>query len=50
MALEVNRRRDPRRGKPARPADFNPYTPEPPKVVLRGAEMKEALVAAFCRR
>lgn len=50
MALEVNLRRGPRRGKPARPADFNPYTPEPPKVVLRGAEMKEALVAAFCRR
>ena len=50
MALEVNLRRDPRRGKAARPADFNPYTPERPRIVLRGSDMKDALVAAFCRK
>ena len=49
MALLANLNRDPKRGKPLKPSDFNPFTPEPPKVVLRGAEMKEALKAAFCR-
>lgn len=49
MALLANLNRDPRRGKPFRPSDFNPFSPEPPRVVLRGEEMKEALKAAFCR-
>ena len=49
MALLANLSRDPKRGNPLKPSDFNPFTPEPPKVVLRGAEMKEALKAAFCR-
>lgn len=49
MALFANLNRDPKRGKSLKPSDFNPFTPEPPKVVLRGAEMKESLKAAFCR-
>ena len=49
MALLANLNRDPKKGKQFKPSDFNPFTPEPPKVVLRGAEMKEALKAAFCR-
>ena len=49
MALLANLNRDPKRGKPLKPSDFNPFTPAPPKVVLRGEEMKEALKAAFCR-
>ena len=50
MALLANLNRDPKKGKPFKPSDFNPFTPAPPKVVLRGAEMKEALKAAFVRR
>ena len=50
MALLVNLNRDPRKGKPATPSDFNPFAPAPPKIILRGAEMKEALKAAFCRK
>ena len=50
MALLVNLNRDPRKGNAASPADFNPFAPKAPKVVLKGAEMKEALKAAFCRR
>ena len=49
MALMANLNRDPKKGKPFRPSDFNPITPEPPKIVLRGEEMKAALKAAFCR-
>ena len=49
MALLVNLNRDPKKGKAASPADFNPFAPKQPKVVLRGAEMKEALKSAFCR-
>ena len=50
MALLVNLNRDPRKGKAAIPADFNPFAPKVPKVILKGEEMKEALKAAFCRR
>ena len=49
MALMANLNRDPKKGKPFRPSDFNPFAPEPPKIVLRGEEMKAALKAAFCR-
>ena len=50
MALLVNLNRDPRKGKAASPADFNPFAPKVPKVILKGEEMKEALKAAFCRK
>ena len=49
LALLANLNRDPKKGKPFRPSDFNPFTPAPPKIILRGEEMKEALKAAFCR-
>ena len=49
MALMANLNRDPKKGKPFKPSDFNPFTPAPPKIILRGEEMKEALKAAFCR-
>ena len=49
MALAANLNRDPKKGKPFKPSDFNPFAPAPPKIVLRGEEMKEALKAAFCR-
>lgn len=49
MALAANLVRDPRRGRAAVPSDFNPFAPRARKPILRGAEMKEALVAAFCR-
>ena len=50
MSLLANLQRDPKKGKPFKPSDFNPFTPEPPKVVLRGRDMKDALIAAFVRR
>lgn len=50
MALAVNLARDPRRGRPARPSDFNPFAPQPPKPVLKGKEMLAALKAAFIRK
>ena len=50
MALMANLNRDPRKGNAATPADFNPFTPKAPKIVLRGEEMKEALKAAFCKK
>lgn len=50
MALMANLQRDPKKGKPLKPSDFNPFVPEPPKIVLRGADMKDALMAAFVRR
>ena len=49
MALLANPNRDPKKGNPFKPSDFNPFTPQPPKIILRGEEMKEALKAAFCR-
>ena len=49
MALAANLVRDPRKGRAAVPSDFNPFAPPQRKPILRGAEMKEALVAAFCR-
>ena len=49
MALAVNLMRDPKKGKPASPSDFNPFAPKPPKQVLRGKEMLDALKAAFIR-
>ena len=50
MALLVNLNRDPRKCKAAVPADFNPFAPKEPKIILKGEEMKEALKAAFCRK
>jgi hypothetical protein len=50
MALMANLQRDPKRGQPFKPADFNPFVPKEKKIVLRGADMKDALVAAFVRR
>jgi len=50
MALMANLRRDPKKGEPYRPSDFSPYAAKRAKPVLRGEEMKEALVAAFVRR
>ena len=49
MALAANLVRDPRKGNAASPADFNPFSPRPPKPVLRGKEMLAALKAAFFR-
>ena len=49
MALMANLQRDSKKGKPLKPSDFNPFSPQPPKIVLRGEEMKEVLKAAFCR-
>lgn len=49
MALAANLVRDPRKGKAASPADFNPFARRPPKPVLRGKEMLAALKAAFVR-
>ena len=49
MALACNLMRDPRKGKAASPSDFNPFTPKPPKQVLRGKEMLEVLKAAFIK-
>lgn len=39
MALMVNLVRDPRRGKPAAPSDFNPYAQATSKPVLRGKNL-----------
>ena len=50
MSLMANLQRDPKKGKPFRPSDFNPFAPKEPKIVLRGADMKDALMAAFVRR
>ena len=50
MSLLANLNRDPKKGKPLKPSDFNPFAPAPPKIVLRGADMKDALMAAFVRR
>ena len=49
MALAANLVRDPKKGKAACPADFNPFAQRPPKPVLRGKEMLAALKAAFVR-
>ena len=49
MALAANLVRDPKKGKAATPADFNPFAQRPPKPVLRGKEMLAALKAAFVR-
>ena len=49
MALAANLVRDPRKGKAASPADFNPFAQRPPKPVLKGKEMLAALKAAFVR-
>ena len=42
MALMANLNRDPKKGKPLKPSDFNPFAPAPPKIVLRGAEKTSA--------
>lgn len=39
MALMVNLVRDPRHSSPAKPADFNPYIPQPKKQILRGKDL-----------
>ena len=49
MALAANLVRDPKKGKAASPADFNPFAQRPPKPVLKGKEMLAALKAAFVR-
>ena len=49
MALAVNLMRDPKKGKAASPADFNPFAPRPPVPVLKGKEMLAALKAAFIK-
>ena len=49
MALAANLVRDPRKGRAASPADFNPFAPRPPKPVLKGKEMLAALKAAFIK-
>ena len=50
MALMANLQRDPKKGQPFKPADFNPFAPKERKIVLRGQDMKDALMAAFVRR
>ena len=49
MALAANLVRDPKKGKAASPADFNPFAQRPPKPGLKGKEMLAALKAAFVR-
>ena len=49
MALAVNLMRDPKKGKPVNPDDFNPFAPHPPKTVLKGKAMLAALKAAFIK-
>ena len=49
MALAANLVRDPKKGKAASPADFNPFAQRPPQPVLKGKEMLAALKAAFVR-
>ena len=49
MALAANLMRDPKKGKAASPADFNPFAPRPPEPVLKGKEMLAALKAAFIK-
>ena len=49
MALAVNLMRDPKKGKSVSPADFNPFAEKPPKIVLKGKEILDALKAAFIR-
>lgn len=45
MALVVNLVRDPKKGKPAKPADFNPYyQKEKPKVKVPLSFLKEVFV------
>ena len=50
MALVANLQRDPKKGQPFKPSDFNPFATKEQKIVLRGKDMKDALVAAFVRR
>ena len=47
--VAVNLMRDPKKGKAASPADFNPFAPRPPVPVLKGKEMLAALKAAFIK-
>lgn len=49
MALAVNMMRDPKKGKPANPADFNPFAPKKDVPVLKGRQMLSALKAAFIK-
>ena len=48
MALAVNLVRDPRKGKPAKPSDFDPYADHVRPRKLRGREL-EILKEVFCR-
>ena len=50
MALMANLQRDPKKGQPFRASDFNPFAPKEKRIVLRGADMKDALISAFCGR
>lgn len=42
MALLDNLNRDPKKDKNLKPSDFNPFTPEPPKVVFLEKEKTSA--------
>ena len=48
MALAVNLVRDPRKGRPAKPADCDPYAEKAAPPRLRGREL-EILRDVFCR-
>ena len=48
MALAANIVRDPRKGRPARPSDFDPYAVKAEPRRLRGREL-EILRDVFCR-
>ena len=48
LALMVNLARDPRKGRPAKPSDFDPFAMKAPKPVLKGREL-EVLARVFVR-
>ena len=50
MALMANLQRDPKKGQPFKASDFSPFAPKEKKIVLRGEDMKDALISAFCGR
>ena len=50
MALAANMMRDPKKGHPVKPIDFNPFAPAKEKPVLKGKAMLSALKAAFIKK
>lgn len=50
MALAVNMMRDPKKGHPVKPIDFNPFALAREKPVLKGKAMLSALKAAFIKK